>query len=271
MNLPVIAISAGISIALLTWVVLGPKTAPTNIPTTAGLLFPGLASPKSSDALKQLIVQAGSPPGTTPQTITTQKLTGAIVGALIALGVTLTGLIPYFLLTVPALAAIGYFYPTYKLTKARTKRIRDCSIQLPEALDLLRVEMSTGDNLVPALKDISQKAPPGTVRNELHLVVDDLAAGRSLADSLKGLAARLPTPEVDSFTRSVIQAERLGADVATTLSAQATAARTSREARIDKKISGLQNSLVLPMFANVAAIMLLLLAPSLVEILNVLG
>lgn len=274
MSPTVVALCAGTAIALLIWGILskGQVAGRGNGQSIIALVLPSLAkytnNPGAVTRKQKLILEAGSPQGLTPQTLSTKKLIGLIVGLMIALAAATIGIFPYLPLSAPLFAFLGWYYPTYKLNSARKKRMSVTSRELPEALDLLRVEMSTGDNIVPALKDVARRAPEGIIRDELQITVNDLAAGRTLAESLYGLRDRLPLQDVDSFVRAVLQAERLGADVGSTLAAQATATRASRESRIDKKIAGLASLLVVPLVANLMAVILILLSPPISKLLT---
>ncbi len=79
-----------------------------------------------------------------------------------------------------------------------------------------------------------EKAPPGPLRNEFGIVLRDLRAGLSRADSLRRMADRLDITEVTSFVSSIIQAEKMGASLATVLRVQAEQRRNERFQRAEK-------------------------------------
>ncbi len=87
------------------------------------------------------------------------------------------------------------------------------------------------------------------MRNEFGIVMRDLRAGLPRAEALKRMGARLDIPEVSSFVNAVVQAERMGGSMATTLRIQADQRRNERFQRAEKQAMQAPVKLIFPLVA----------------------
>ena len=92
---------------------------------------------------------------------------------------------------------------------------------MPVYLDFITMCVEAGLNLQGALQQALEKAPPGPLRNEFATVLRDLRSGLSRADALRRMSDRLDISEVTGFVSAVIQAERMGASLASVMRVQA--------------------------------------------------
>ena len=91
-----------------------------------------------------------------------------------------------------------------------------------------------GLNLQGALGQAMEKGPAGPLRNEFAVVLRDLRSGLSRADALRRMAERLDIQEITSFVSSIIQAEKMGASLASVLRVQSEQRRNERFQRAEK-------------------------------------
>ena len=123
--------------------------------------------------------------------------------------------------------AIGAFLPFAILNSMIQKRKKLISKQLPEFLDLLCVSVQAGLSFDGGLTKIVDRMK-GPLIDECVRMQRDVRMGMPRARSLRQMAQRCDVQEVYLFTTSVIQAERLGTSMATTLENQADNMRERR-------------------------------------------
>lgn len=129
---------------------------------------------------------------------------------------------------------IGFLLPEIWLSDTRKRREIDVIRSLPVYLDFITMCVEGGLNFQGALGQAMEKAPPGPLRNEFAIVLRDLRSGLSRADGLRRMAERLDISEITSFVSSIIQAEKMGASLASVLRVQAEQRRSERFQRAEK-------------------------------------
>ncbi len=129
---------------------------------------------------------------------------------------------------------LGYVLPDLWLSDNRKRRELAVIRAMPVYLDFITMAVQAGLNLQGALGQAMEKAPPSPLRNEFGTVLRDLRAGLTRADALRRMADRLDIKEVTSFVSAMIQAEKMGASLATVLSVQAEQRRNERFQRAEK-------------------------------------
>ena len=141
----------------------------------------------------------------------------------------------------------GFFFPDLWLNDTRKRRELAVIRAMPVYLDFITMSVEAGLNLTGALGQAMEKAPPGPLRNEFGIVLRDLRSGLSRADALRRMADRLDIPEVTSFVSAVVQAERMGASLASVLRVQAEQRRNERFQRAEKMAMEAPVKLIAPL------------------------
>lgn len=104
----------------------------------------------------------------------------------------------------------GFVYPDLWL-KARTQtRRKDVLRALPSIIDLLTLAVDAGLDFMIAVRRVVEHSRPGPMVDELTFLWQEVQMGRVRRDALRSMAKRLDLPEVHSFARTLIQAERMG-------------------------------------------------------------
>ncbi len=142
---------------------------------------------------------------------------------------------------------LGFMFPIIWLSDSRKRRNDNVIRTLPVYLDFITMCVEGGLNLQGALGQAMEKAPPGPLRNEFAIVLRDLRSGLSRADSLRRMAERLDISEITSFVSSIIQAEKMGASLATVLRVQSEQRRDERFQRAEKMAMEAPVKLVAPL------------------------
>ncbi len=148
--------------------------------------------------------------------------------------VCLTALGESFPLAIIVAPLLGFLFPNVWLSDTRKRREIAVVRSMPVYLDFITMCVEAGLNLSGALAQAMEKAPPGPLRNEFAIVLRDLRSGLTRADALRRMADRLDVTEVTSFVSAIVQAERMGASLATVLRVQADQRRNERFQRAEK-------------------------------------
>lgn len=142
---------------------------------------------------------------------------------------------------------LGYMFPLVWLSDSRKRREKDVIRALPIYLDFITMAVEAGLNLTGALQQAMAKGPKGALRNEFGIVLRDLRAGITRSDALKRMADRLNVADITSFVNALIQAERMGASLASTLRLQSEQRRGERFQRAEKMAMQAPVKLIFPL------------------------
>jgi tight adherence protein C len=229
----------------------------------------GAVSKNRRKSLSELIIKSGNPWKVTPEEFVGLQIAFAVAGFMIGAALGFTGLIPFIppLLIVLILPVMGFFVPysIYNSRKeARTKAIQK---QLPEALDLLTVTLTSGQTFEPALRNITTQLPEGLLRQEFTKINVELQAGSTLERTLTAFWKNNASEEAESFSKAVVQTQKLGSDVSETLVQQSQFARANYEARIQKMIARLSTTMFIPLICTMLpAFLIIFIVPTLSQL-----
>jgi tight adherence protein C len=144
------------------------------------------------------------------------------------------------------LALAGAIAPSSILDGAiaeRKKRIRN---SLPDFLDLVSTTVEAGIALNGAFA-AAVDAVRGPFRDELLAALSDIRVGRSRAEALAAMAARADVTELTTTVTAIVQAEKLGGDIAGILDQLAGDAREHRMTRAEELAAQLPVMMTFPM------------------------
>ncbi len=109
--------------------------------------------------------------------------------------------------------ALGYMLPEFWL-KARIKRIKDDILRfLPDTVDLLGLCVNAGLDFMMALKYVVEKSSSNVIIVELRNMMQEINVGKPRRDALRDLAKKYELPDLSTFARTLIQADRMGTSV----------------------------------------------------------
>ncbi len=111
-----------------------------------------------------------------------------------------------------ALALLLACIPTFYIFRARARRIRKFEEMLPDAIDLFNRSMKAGHNTHAGLETIAQETFD-PVKMEFRKVIEELALGAPLEDTLHGLGRRVPLIDLKFFITGLILQRQTGADL----------------------------------------------------------
>ena len=113
--------------------------------------------------------------------------------------------------------AIGYLAPDFWL-KSRIKNIKEALVRdLPDTVDLLALCVNAGLDFMMALKYLVEKSRPTMIMNELAIMMQEINVGKPRREALRSFAKKYELPDVSTFARTLIQADRMGTSVSEAL------------------------------------------------------
>lgn len=127
--------------------------------------------------------------------------------------------------------AFAYLGPEFWL-KQRIRKIKSVIVrELPDAIDLLGLCVNAGLDFMLSLKWVVEKSQPSVITDELNNVLQEINVGRTRRDAIKDLAARYELPDLSTFARTLIQADKMGTSVTEALNILSEDMRLSRYRR----------------------------------------
>ena len=209
-------------------------------------------SPKDVTVMQRRLIRAG---------IRTENALKVLYGAKAALGLILP------LLTAVAVAgsdtdpgnkffvimaaiAVGFFGPNEYVRRLASRRQKQISKGLPNALDLLVVCVESGLGLDQAILQVSKElehAHP-EISEEFGLVNLELKAGKRRIEALRNLGERTGVEDLKKLVAVLIQADRFGTGVAQSLRAHADFMRVQARQVAEEKAAKLGVKLIFPIF-----------------------
>jgi tight adherence protein C len=201
----------------------------------------------------------------------------AIKGGLILSGL-VVGFMGAIILQIPALMAIGIGFSAlafigpdmYLGRKARGRR-DEMGRLLPDTLDLLTVSVEAGLGFDSAIGKVVEKMD-GPLVEEFAIMAREIRIGESRKNALRNLGERASSPEVQSFARSIIQAEELGTSLGRTLRVQAQDMRIKRQLAAEEKAMKAPVKMMFPTVLFIfPAMFIVILGPAFLNITASLG
>ncbi len=130
--------------------------------------------------------------------------------------------------------------------------------------------MGAGLDFPGAVRQVVEKsgAPDDPMVEEFTLILQGLQVGRTRSQALVDFAARCPTDAVQEFVASVVQAEQRGNPVAHVLRIQAEVSRQRRSVRAEEAAAKAGVAMIGPLVLVFLCILLLIVAPMIMNIRN---
>lgn len=149
-----------------------------------------------------------------------------------------------------AAGAAGYLGPNEFLRHVAKRRQLQIKRGMANALDLLVVCVESGLGLDQAIMQVSkelQHAHP-EISEELALVNLEMRAGKRRVDALRNLGQRTGVDEVKKLVAVLVQADRFGTSIASSLKAHSDYMRVQARQEAETKAAKIGVKLVFPIF-----------------------
>ncbi len=178
------------------------------------------------------------------------------------------------MLLVLAGAAFGYYLPNVVLARAAFLRQREIFEVFPDALDLLTVCVEAGLSLERSLGKVAAEIHIKSLvlAQEMQLLLMEMRAGFSKEKALRNLALRTGVEDVDTLVAMLIQSERFGTSMGSSLRVHAENLRTKRRLRAEEAAAKIALKLLFPLvFCIFPLLLLVLLGPATITVYRALG
>lgn len=108
---------------------------------------------------------------------------------------------------------LGYFLPEIWV-KMEVNKVKDSLLkQLPDTVDLLGLCVNAGLDFMMALKWVIEKSPASPLVEELRRMMQEISIGKPRREALRALAKKYDMPDLATFTRTLIQADKMGTSI----------------------------------------------------------
>ena len=177
------------------------------------------------------------------------------------------------LLVIAAMIAgiLGWRLPNVVLERRGKERLVQIDRDMPELVDLLIVTVEAGVGFNASLQ-LAGGRMSGPLGDELRLSMQEQRMGLSTSESLAKMMARVDTPSMRSFVRSILQGEQLGVSIGQILRNLASEMRKRRRAAAEERAQKAPIKLLFPLvFLIFPSLFIVLLYPAVAEIMKVLG
>lgn len=108
---------------------------------------------------------------------------------------------------------LGFFLPDLIISRKIAAKQTAIVRILPETVDLLDMCISAGQDFISSIKWLIEKSDYNPFVEQLGVVLSEVQVGKTRAEALKDMGKRLNIPDVSSFVRTIIQAERMGTSI----------------------------------------------------------
>jgi tight adherence protein C len=235
---------------------------------------PGANTPER-EKLAQTLVRAGFPGKGAVRTFHFTRLACTAGTALLALVLSPTfgfhGIKPLVFLLIGA--AVGAFGPSYYIGRCAKKRQQEIASQLSDVLDLLVVCVEAGLGLSEAIKIVGSETQRQNLKigTELSIVSAELAAGSTLGQALKNFADRTAVDDIKPLAATLVQSEKLGAQIGPALRSISDTMRTTRRLRAEEAAAKTTVKILFPLVLFILpAMMSVIVGPAMIQIMRAL-
>ncbi len=169
---------------------------------------------------------------------------------------------------------LGYMAPKYWVTRRQAARKEAITNAFPDSLDMMLVCVEAGQSLDQSIVRVAKELRSGfpDLADEFEMVSHELKAGKDKAQVLRDLSERCGVTDISSFVTVLIQSQQFGTSIADALRVYASEMRDKRVMRAEEKANTLPTKMTLAtMMLTVPPLLIILLGPSVYEIVTVLG
>ncbi|WP_159800987.1 type II secretion system F family protein [Arthrobacter zhaoguopingii] len=161
-----------------------------------------------------------------------------------------------------------YFVPDLLVYNSGTKRQQAIELELPNTLDQMLISVEAGLGFEAAMARAGQNGK-GPLAEEIIRTLQDIQVGRPRVEAYKALADRSSVPDLRSFVRAVVQADRYGIGIATVLRTQAKQSRVKRRQRAEEKAMQLPVKVLFPLLLLIFPVLfIVILGPAAINVMD---
>lgn len=221
----------------------------------------------SRKSLLRRLGKAGEFDGRAVNRIATYKILLGFLGLVIGIYLA-SNWGPSWLLLIPGAAVFGYFAPDLWLYDRGVNRAQQIGYELPEAIDLMYLSVSSGVSLNSAMQKVTENQS-GAAAGELTRVLEEMRLGVSRAQAFRSLIERISQPDMVRFAEAMIKIDQLGISLTTVLEEQAREMRQRRRALAREKAQQVSVRILMPLvLCFLPGLFIIVLGPAVASIFN---
>ena len=210
---------------------------------------------------------------TTPERLLGTKFLAAVGGAFLWVLLTTlggaSGLV--VVLGIVGCVILGWVAPSFIVDSRARKRRDQVERGLPDLIDLLVVTLEAGLSFPQSLRLAATKIRE-PLSSEVRLTLQEQNMGLTLVEALNNLLARIDTAGVRMFSRSIAQGETMGVSTGQIMRNLAVEMRKRQRAYAEEKAQKAPVKILFPiLFLIMPALFIIILLPTMMRILDVLG
>jgi tight adherence protein C len=159
--------------------------------------------------------------------------------------------------------------PNLFVRHRRNGRRQEVREQLPDAVDLLEICVSSGMGLEMAWNAVTDdfRGVSTTLADEMSLATLEMHLGAPRAQALRNMARRTGVEDIAALVATLVQSERFGTSVSQALRTYADALRTERSQRAEERAEKLAVKLLFPMVLFIfPVVFIVILGPAVIKI-----
>jgi len=164
---------------------------------------------------------------------------------------------------------VGYNLPRAWLTRKMVRRREQIRRAVPNILDLLVVCVEAGLSVNAAIQKIGEETRMSypAMSDELHLLNQEILIGKTRAEAFRNLGIRTGVDELRALATMLLQSDKLGTSIASTLRVQADALRTKRYQMAEEAAHKMPVKLVFPLVLFIfPELLVIILGPAMIQI-----
>lgn len=165
-------------------------------------------------------------------------------------------------------AGLTVFLLRLRLAERAGRRLQAIKRRLPFLLDLLTLLMEAGSTFLNALAQAVEEYRGHPIAEEFGRVLADMRMGKTRYEAFSAMRDRLADDEITSIIGSILQGETLGTPLASIFRTQADVLRIKRSQRAEMIAGEAGVNMLLPGILVMAAAVLVLLGPFLMNYLS---
>lgn len=189
------------------------------------------------------------------------------LGGIVALATKLP-LLPALCVVVVVVGIFAYL-PNIFVSARKNQRRMEVRVQLPDAIDLLEICVSSGMGLDMAWNAVADefRGVSSILADEMSLCTLEIHLGAPRAQALRNMAERTGVEDISSLVATLVQSERFGTSISQALRIYADAMRTERSQRAEEAAEKLTVKLLFPMVVFIFPVLfLVILGPAGIKI-----
>ena len=155
---------------------------------------------------------------------------------------------------------VGLKGPDFWL-KNKIKRVKAVIVkELPDVVDLLGLCVNAGLDFMLSLKWVVERSPPSVMIDQLNTLLQEINVGKPRRDALRDMARRFDLPDLSTFSRTLIMADKMGTSMSDALNSLSIDMRYARYRRGEAMALKAPLKLLIPLIFCIFPVVLLLVA-----------